>query len=55
MKLFQGSQPKQQAEVPIAPIPDDQIEQANQERDYQRKYGKRGRSGTVLSTGNKLG
>ena len=54
-KMFGGKTPKEPAPVPVAPIPDDELEQANQEREYQRKYGRRGRSGTVLTGDSKLG
>lgn len=44
------------SKTPVAPTPDDDEEQASKEREYQRQYGKRGRSGTVLSDGDsKLG
>ncbi len=49
-KLFKPKMPKIE-ETPIAPIPDDETEQMSQERKYQRRYGGRGRSGTVLQQG----
>ena len=54
-KLF-GRTPREPApETPAAPDLDSNAVQAKAERDAQRKYGKAGRSGTVLSQSNQLG
>ena len=50
-----GKKPPRVKPVPVAPDPDSETDQANQERKYSRQYGNRGRSGTVLSQGNTLG
>ncbi len=58
-KLFGGGKPSPAESVPepepVAPIPDDEMTRVNQERAYQRRYGRKGRAGTVLSMGNTLG
>lgn len=55
-KLFGGTQKQRPPpEEPVAPIPDDEVERINQERKSQRRYGGRGRSGTVLTGGTQLG
>jgi|2_EtaG_2_1085320.scaffolds.fasta_scaffold00765_2 hypothetical protein len=54
-KLFKSKKPPAPEPEPVAPIPDEELDQVAQERDYQRRYGGRGRVGTVLSAGGKLG
>lgn len=47
-KMFGSSPPPPEPE-PVAPIPDDELSRIEKERDYQRRYGGKGRSGTVLT------
>jgi len=55
-KLFKSKKPKQPPPEPVAPVPDEELELLQRERDYQRRFGNKGRSGTVLSMGKtKLG
>ena len=42
-------------ETPVAPTPDDEAARIAEERRYQRRFGRRGRTGTVLSEGGQLG
>lgn len=51
-KLFGSKKPKKAKPEPVAPVPDEELELLLRERDYQRRYGGKGRSGTVLSMGN---
>jgi hypothetical protein len=53
-KLF-GRTEREPAPEALAAPADPDVVTAKSERDAQRKYGKMGRSGTVLSQGNKLG
>ena len=48
-KLFGGNRPPTPEPEPVAPIPDEDLERVKQEREYQRRYGGKGRSGTVLT------
>ncbi len=54
--LFKTPKIRQQEPEPVAPVPDDELDRANQQRKYQRRR-KTGRSSTVLSSapGNNLG
>jgi hypothetical protein len=54
-KLFGRTERQPKDTAPIAPIPDDETVKREQEREAKRRYGGRGRSGTVLSQGNQLG
>lgn len=47
--------PKTPKPPPVAPAPDDELDQISEERKAQRMYGRRGRAATALSEGNKLG
>ena len=54
-KLFGARKVPKAEPEPVAPIPDEIMSRVSKERDYQRRYGRKGRSGTVLSAGNTLG
>ena len=48
-KLFSAGKTPRPEPEPVAPIPDDDLSRVNKERDYQRRFGGAGRTGTVLS------
>ena len=45
MSLFGSKKPPTAAPEPVAPVPDEELDQIAQQRDYQRRYGGKGRSG----------
>ncbi|QDP48907.1 MAG: hypothetical protein Unbinned7794contig1000_51 [Prokaryotic dsDNA virus sp.] len=56
-KLFGAKKTPTPEPEPVAPIPDEDVARLEQEKDYQRRYGGKGRTGTVLTgaSNNQLG